>query len=122
MIVNDLYIRRTVRRPAEANPVLVVDTNAIKSMPSSSESLKSITRRNPQVVESFNGIKLIQLASDNRPKGLRASSASGFGVASVEEILGSLVGEGLNHLPNIAWIPCYGNTSALSRRGDDHQK
>ncbi len=51
MVVNNLYIFRTINCPAEANTKLVIDANAPLAFAISAQSLQLITGRNAHVID-----------------------------------------------------------------------
>jgi hypothetical protein len=61
VIVSDLDVGRSGSTPAEADPLLVVDPDAVLSRPISPESLEPIPGRHPQIVERLRSIDDQQL-------------------------------------------------------------
>jgi hypothetical protein len=106
VIVNYLDIDRTCIHPLKADPVLVVDPETVPSPAISSESLQSVARRHPQVVEHLSLIKGIQPPCSYLPEGSRQPLAGSLGVPSVKQVLRSLVMEAPDHLSTIARLPC----------------
>jgi hypothetical protein len=62
MVINYFNIRRAVRSPAKANPVLVIDTNAPLAFSVAAQGLKPVSRRHPHVAKTLRQIELNQLA------------------------------------------------------------
>jgi hypothetical protein len=73
MIVHNLHVVGVAFVPDKANPPLVVDSNAVLSLPITFQRLQAISRRGSQVTE-FNG--RIQLAQLPKRHSLKASEAS----------------------------------------------
>lgn len=63
MMIDDFHIRRTLCAvdPLETNPPLVVDSDAVLTLPVSFESLKAIARQHRQVSEGGGRFQPIQL-------------------------------------------------------------
>jgi hypothetical protein len=82
--------------PDEADPVLVVDTDAVLPFPIAGKSLKVIARERAEVVEALGGVQLRQLAlrdpgnCSEPPR--RVSLKQGLGIS---------VPEGPDHLPTV---------------------
>jgi hypothetical protein len=57
MIVDDLDVGRSVRRPTKTYPPLVVDSNRALTLAILRECFKSIPGRRPQVIQSFGGFQ-----------------------------------------------------------------
>jgi len=51
VVIGDLNFVRTIVLPDEADAVLIVDPYAVLAAPIALQSLQSISRRSPQVVE-----------------------------------------------------------------------
>jgi hypothetical protein len=106
VIVNYLDIDRTRLGPLKADPVLVVDPDAVLSPAIFSESLQSVARRHSKIVEYLRLIDGIQPPCCYLPEGLRQPLAGSLGVLSVEQVLRSLVLEAPDHFSTIARLPC----------------
>jgi hypothetical protein len=79
--------------PDEADPILIVDPDAVLSTPISAESLELIAGERAQVVESLCRMQLHELAlsdAGNAPKPTRR--------IAIEERLGVSIPEGPDHL------------------------
>jgi hypothetical protein len=57
MVINDLYVVGVPGPPAEADPPLLVDANAVLARPVTLELLESIRRRDSQVLQGRRGIE-----------------------------------------------------------------
>ena len=57
MIVNNLDLVGVAGLPAKTNTPLIVDPNTVLALSISAELLKTITRRNAQVVQRFRSIE-----------------------------------------------------------------
>ena len=62
MIVHNLYVFRTLRRPYEAYAKLIVDTDTVLSGAIAARGFQSVARRCPQKVQRSSGIQLNQFA------------------------------------------------------------
>jgi hypothetical protein len=70
VVVNHLDLLRVAVLPDEADPILVVDPNAVLPLPIAGKSLKVIAWERAEVVEALGGVQLRQLPL--RDKGLRS--------------------------------------------------
>ena len=66
MIVNDLNLPCRTLDPAEANPPLIIDTDAPLAFAISLERFEAILRRNPQFLNPNDPIQDRQFAHDDR--------------------------------------------------------
>jgi len=66
MVVDNLDIYGSSLGPDEADPVLVVDADAVLPGACAFQRLQSIAGRHPQVVETTGDLQLAQLASGDR--------------------------------------------------------
>jgi hypothetical protein len=78
MIVNDLDINWALCSPAKADPVLVIDPNAVLTGPIPTKCLEPITRRRTQEFQRVCGIKLRQLAGRHTAHGGKSLALSGL--------------------------------------------
>ncbi len=114
MVVNDLNILRAARCPPEADPVLVIDPNAVLSSPVSSQLFETICRWCAQIVQLQGLVELVELALCHSPERARADFPRHLGVAVVEDIAGALAGKRLNHSCIITDNVIRGNRSFAS--------
>jgi hypothetical protein len=98
MVIDDLYFRWPIAGPTETDPVSLVNSNTVLTFPVSSKGLKMIPRRNPQFVEPFDRVQLVQFTASDRPKIAGAALPRWFCIVAVEQIFRALVTEGPNHL------------------------
>jgi hypothetical protein len=77
------------------------------------QGFKPVSRRNPQVVESHDGIYLVEFANGDRPEVSRARLARMPGVSTVEDILCPGTTEGHDHAMVIAWVSCDGKNGYI---------
>ncbi|GAA1633772.1 hypothetical protein GCM10009700_21190 [Brevibacterium sanguinis] len=61
VVVNDLHLLRTGAGPHEADPLLVVDPDAVLSGPITLEGLEPIAGRDSEILEGLRGSDLTQL-------------------------------------------------------------
>ena len=71
MIIDDLYLIWTQFCPYKANPITLVYTDAVLSFPITSQGFQSFPWRYAKIIESFNGIELIELSERDNPNILR---------------------------------------------------
>ncbi len=91
MIVNDFYVINVVPMPHKADSILVVDANAVLTLPTAFEFLQAITRRRFQVLEVDCGIEQGKFALGHA----RRWRTSGF--TGGPDLRRGLVGERLDH-------------------------
>ena len=97
MVVNDLNVLRAAGGPPEADPVLVIDPDAVLSSPVSSQLFEAIRRWCAQVAQLLGLVELIELALCDSPERARADLPRHLGVAVVEDIAGARAGKRPNH-------------------------
>lgn len=61
MVVADLYFVRTIGAPDEADPPLVVDSNAVLSSPIASQAFQPVPGRAPQIPQDIRRVQEEQL-------------------------------------------------------------
>ena len=88
MVVGDLHIFRTLRRPNKANPPLIIDADTVLPSSVAFKRLKSVAWWHPHEVQRGSGIELRELAAcdclDVRKSRYAASVMKGFRVATFE--------------------------------------
>jgi hypothetical protein len=86
MVINDLHTLSAMTGPAEADPPLIIDPDAVLSFSVATQSLQPIAGRNPQVIEAGGDLELAQLAASHDRDTLKApdalSAREGFGVGT----------------------------------------
>jgi hypothetical protein len=70
VIARDFDFVGIVLLPTETDPVLLVDPDAVLSLPVPPQLLQSIPGWNAQFLEILHPVQLIQLAANNGPKSL----------------------------------------------------
>jgi hypothetical protein len=91
MIVRDLHVVGVVPAPHEADPVLVVDPDAMLPLSVAAQFLQAIAGRNPQILELKRTFEHGQLASGH------ASGRLAPGLARSPDFRRLPVGESLDH-------------------------
>ena len=81
----------------EANAPLAVDSNTVLPASVASKGFEPIAWRNAKVVQALGGVQLVKFHHSAPENVLRKS----FRRLAVEDTLGALVSEALNHLPII---------------------
>ncbi len=97
MVIGDFDTLRSFIGPDETDPVLVVDSDTVLTLPVPAERLQAVPRRDPQRPERDRGVQLVELALRHPPQLLGARPSCRFGAAPVEDILRPLIIEGPNH-------------------------
>jgi hypothetical protein len=67
VIVHDFDFVRLAVLPGEADPPLIVDPNAVLAAPVSLQHLKTVARRDPEILEARGGMEVEQLAARHAP-------------------------------------------------------
>lgn len=62
MIINDLHVVGVLTDPFKANPPLIVDSDAVLSLPITAQLFKSIGKWNQQIIEFFGGVQVAESA------------------------------------------------------------
>ena len=100
VVIDNLHAFRVmVRRPAEADAPLVIDPDAILSAPVSLQSLKTVSRRDPEVIQPRCGIKKHQFAPGGAFKTTKCSDE-----LIVEQPFRVPIGKASDHEPSYAVI------------------
>jgi hypothetical protein len=93
MVVHDFDLRRAFRRPNEAHPELVVDSDRVLPLAIRRKRFKAIAGRRPQIAEITRGVEIAQFPARHLDqigrKTLRAFA--------VEDGFGGLVTEAPDH-------------------------
>jgi hypothetical protein len=96
VVVHHFDLLRVAVLPHEADPILVVDTDAALPSSVSNESLEVIARERAQIVQPVRRVQLHQLALSNPGEAPKAP-----GRLTLEERLGVSIPEGPDHLPRV---------------------
>lgn len=104
MIVNNLHVRRPWRsiEPLEANPPLVVDANAVLSLATANQRLKTIAGQGGQVAKRRGGFEAVEL----QPSGTLKPGKS-FDPLSGSEVSRPLVAVADDHSAKLSRITRY---------------
>jgi hypothetical protein len=88
VVVNKFNVFGAAVRPSKAEPILIIDANAVLSGPITAQRLQAVTGRNPEVVELVGDLELPQLAASHSLEGLKArdrpTAGEGSGVGTSE--------------------------------------
>ena len=98
MIIYDFDFCRTLCRPDEAHPELVVDPDGVLSIAIACQCLEPIARGRPQVAKCGRGMEIAQFPSSNSDQISRKTLRS----VSVENRFGNLVPKGYDHRSNVS--------------------
>jgi len=60
MIIHNLYFKRIAPSPAKTDPPLIVDTDAVLSLPFSLEGLQAVSGRGSKVAQLHGAVQLAQ--------------------------------------------------------------
>jgi hypothetical protein len=96
VVVHYLDLLRPAVVPGEADPILVIDPDAVLALPIAAEGLKVIARERAEVLESLRRVELSELALRDTSNGLEATSRS-----PPKQGLGVSVPEGPDHDPSL---------------------
>jgi hypothetical protein len=72
VVINDLNVFRAAVRPEKAEPVLVVDADAVLADPIASQRFQTVARRNSQIFQPLGDLELPQFAAGHPLDGLEA--------------------------------------------------
>lgn len=97
MIIRDLDVGGAGRCPAETDPVLAIDADAVLTAAVTAEGFQLVGRRRPQVIQPDRLIELVQFAARDRPKGFGTDSTSRLAVKPVKEFFAAAICERLDH-------------------------
>jgi hypothetical protein len=75
MVVHDFDVLGRANRPPKADTQLVIDPDAVLTLPVAPQGLQSVPRRDSQVIEAGGDLELAQLASSYRRAALEAPDA-----------------------------------------------
>jgi len=103
VVVDDLDVPGVTPRPAEADPPLVVDSDAVLALSIALERLEPVSRRDLEILERLRSIQDEELPQRASVK-LRRKASRTF---SPEEDLGGRTAEAPNHESMIT--PCVNN-------------
>lgn len=79
MVVDDLDVSRSQIRPDKADPVLIVDPNAVLARAALLECLQTVGGRHAEIVELPCGVQELKLSPGDPPEAPRADLPSPFG-------------------------------------------
>jgi len=97
VVVDYLNLDRTRFRPLEADPVLVVDPDAVLPAADSPECLEVVPRWNSHVVQDLGLVEGIESSRGHLPERAGQPLPRGFRVATIEQVLGCLITEAPDH-------------------------
>jgi hypothetical protein len=93
VVVDHLDLLCVAILPHEADPILIIDPDAVLPTPIAGESLQVVPRERPQVVQSLRCVHLDQLALSHPSDAPKPSRR-----ATLEQRLGLSIAEGPDHL------------------------
>jgi hypothetical protein len=67
VIVGAPYIPAVTRFEAEDKPVLLIHSNAVKTIPVPSQPFQMVSRWSPQILKRYRGVHKVQLDLDSLP-------------------------------------------------------
>lgn len=88
MVACDLSFAGTSCLPSEANPILIVDPDAVLPVSAAAQAFEAIPRRNSKLAEVFHSIDLIELPPGNSPQipGISSSGSGGLGTSKMSSV------------------------------------
>jgi hypothetical protein len=87
MIIGDQHVSCVAFDTLEDNVVVIIDSNAVVSVPVSLSCLQAIAGRDSQIVDVMGGIQQIKLSCRDLPGGPR-NRPRPFGVGPIVDVLG----------------------------------
>jgi len=93
MIIHNLHVQRIGPSPAETDPPLIIDADAVLSLPFSLESLQAVSGRGSKVTQLHSAVQLAQFPAGGPLERDKARHA----LAQVE-FLGIAAAKGPDHL------------------------
>jgi hypothetical protein len=88
MVIHDFDVLCRATRPPKTDSPLVIDPDAVLTLPVAPQGLESVPRRDPHVIEASGDLELPQLASSHGRTTLEASdpvtSCERFGIGAPE--------------------------------------
>jgi hypothetical protein len=112
VIINDLDLVGPQICPFKANPILVIDPDAVLAFAATGQRFKLIPRWDSQFLKLRYRIQQIKFTGSHFPQGGWAEIPCILGVIAVENVLCARIFEGLYHKYMIARITCYVNAAA----------
>ena len=99
MVVNYLHAFGSAFRPRKTHPILIVDPYDVLTFTLSLNLFQPVAWRNPQVIQLYSLVDLVQLPKGHTPELLRPRLSGFLRVPSVKDVFRALVFESINHLP-----------------------
>ena len=96
MIVNNLNVGPAIVGPNKADPILLVDPNAVLAGSVALQQFELIIWRATKVGEAYGSIQLIKLPPSHVPNRPRTGSPRFARVVSLKNVFGSIIREGNN--------------------------
>ncbi len=62
MVIDDLHVAGVVVSPAEADPPLIVDPDAVLALPVACQCLQPVPRGYPEILQRYRGIQQVELS------------------------------------------------------------
>ncbi len=107
MVIRDLDVLRSPFGPTEADPVLLVDSNAVLACPIRLQRLKSVPWRDPQILERFRVVDQEELLPSTIDQVGRTDLPRCLRTDAVEDVLRPLISKLDRHTVTIAHALCY---------------
>ena len=93
MVIDNLYLRGTVRSPTEADTISVVDPDAVLPLPVGDQRFETVSGWNSEVPKSLGRIEMFKLPPGDRPQLPGTRFPGGPRVPPVKHVFGASVGE-----------------------------
>jgi hypothetical protein len=117
VVVYDLDLIGTLIGPDEADPILVVDPDAVLPSTVARERFQSIPGRNAEIVEPHNRVEILELALGDPPERRGARPPGGLRPLAIEDVLCPLPTETPDHIDTIAGMSCYVKARGITSSG-----
>jgi len=114
MVITEFNIVGITLSPAKTYPPLIIDTNAVLTLPITGQSFQAVPRRAPQILQVSRFVDHGQLAP-GRVGDIRRSP---FGAKAGENRSGPLVGKGPDHRLNVPGVGTFRQAVRQDVRGD----
>src|ERR1700730_15562127 len=94
MVIDELHVFRSLRRPYKANPPLIVHPDRMLSLPVALEGLQPVSRRSPQIGQTGRCVQIAEPA----PRDGKQISRKALRSHALERRAGPIVPEALDRL------------------------
>lgn len=97
MIIGDLHVFCSGRRPVETDTILFIYSDTILAFPIAPQYLEPVTRRNAEIIQLCGGIDLVELSKGDAPDVARQNTSCVRRIYPVIDILRGSIRERNDH-------------------------